>query len=1300
MRIFLAILALFISVTVGAADADNSSRPTVTVLTSSFVLPAKFQAMGSIAEAADVDLISVNIEDEQQLQKVSFAKTGLIVLDVPRPSDRQKAERTLADKSRDLSIPYLVLGGGTLSFSGLSSQQAKLLSAYYMTGGRDNFQHFFEYVRNWKQNGDLSGFSPPEPVKKAGFYHTAADGFFGSFDDYLKWGGTRWKVDAGRIGFIIRPSAVTNMETGVLDALIRQSEAKGLMPVIFWFDNDDPEGLVKIARSARFDALVNLTHLMNGTARKKDFAELDIPVIQTLGFREGNISDWVQAPSGIPARTAAVFLAGPEGWGMSDPIVLTAVENGAEVPIPAQLNALIGKLDRLVALRRKPEAQKHIALLFWNYPAGEKNMAASNLNLPGSIESISFALKDAGYNVSPVSEQSMIEAGQAMLGALYRTVSPEELLSRDLADVLPVADYEGWLRSLPEERRKSYGDWGEPSRHWSVRNVKGVESFVIPRMKLGNLIIMPQMPRADTVGAHYHDLGSPPDHLYMAAYLYLRQTVGVDAIIHMGTHGTQEWLPGKDRGLSAMDDPFLAVGDVPVFYPYIQDNVGEALQARRRGRAITISHQTPPFAPSGLYDELRDIHHLIHEFIQLDEGAVRDETAKAIADKVIQASMNEDLGWSADDIRTRFDEFLPLLHDHLHELSRTAMPLGLHRFGVAADPDQRLVTIMQQLGAPFDEAIAEQEHQHQHGHGHRHQHGADDPSKLKETAAYKTLHTYLREGADRSELSASLKALLDRADKLEARLAAPGEMEALLAGLDGRFLRPGLGGDPIRNPDTESGRNIYAFEADRIPTRAAFEAGSEAFDQLLASFRKDHDGALPKKLAFSLWSSEAIRHMGITEAQILHALGLRPIWDESGRVSALEIVPASELDHPRIDVVIQVTSVYRDQFDSFMRLLADAIDRLADLDEPGNRIALNSASIAGILSNKGVKADLAVQQSRLRIFSAAPGNYGTGLPDLTLKSTSWDDEKTLAEQFLGSMRFAYGSKQWGVTSSSGNLFAAQLKGAEAAIMSRSSNLHGVLSTDHPFEFLGGLSLAIRTLDGKSPALYISDLRNQQPLTTSLSTFLSNELRVRYLNPHWIEGMKGEGYAGTLAMLNSANNLFGWQVVDPSTVRADQWQAMFDVYVADKSNLGLNAFFEQYNPTAQAQLVERMIEAIRKGYWDAPDETRRQLVKRWHELVADHGVNVGEAPTREFVNQMALGFGLAEAASNPSENADTMQQALNVPQPVKGQELEQVTQEAEADKKLEMLISLLVLHVLILGGAFLQWRSNATRNQLR
>ncbi|WP_284455593.1 cobaltochelatase subunit CobN [Alloalcanivorax xenomutans] len=1286
---WLMLCGLLVAVLSAMPNRSAAATPVVLVLHNSFVSAEKFQQLQPFATEQGLTLAHLDIDTASEpALREAVASASWLILDVPRPNDRARVSGIVDNLPAADQQPRLIIGGGRPLWAHLDDRYGGALASLYATGGERNFHRFFALIRAVNDGARPAAalLETAGALPATGFYHPDAPRVFTTSDAYLNWYlAAHQRSTNGRVAFVIHRGVVADMLTREIDALIQRTEAANLLPMVFWFDGADGTGVSSLLAGAEADALVNLTHLRDGKARSQDFLDLDIPVIQTLRFRDGEASDWPDAQSGVAPRTTAVFLATPEGWGISDPTVLSATTGGVDDLLPEQADALIAKLKKLVALRHTPAADKKLALMYWNYPAGEKNLGASNLNVPLSLMSIQAALATDGYAVGePVSEEQVIATGQRLLGGLYGSVPLETLLEDDLAARFPVDDYRHWLASLPPSRRDALLETGDPAQDPAVREIDGRRYFIIPRWRLGHLLVMPQPPRGADPYAHYHDTASVPAHRYLASYLYLQRQYGADALIHLGTHGTQEWLPGKDRGLAASDYPWLAVGDLPVFYPYIQDNVGEAIQAKRRGRAVTISHQTPPFAPAGLYDQLRDLHHLIHEYQQLDPGMVREQVSARIREATIDAHLHEDLGWTAQKTEQDFATFLQQLHDHLHELARAAMPLGLHTFGEPAKDEHRISTVMQQLGEPFYTAL---------GTDHE-ELFAVDQDDLSTTLPYQTVRRFLEPEASR-DTPDDLADFAGRARQLNQHLINTQENEALLAGLEGRFVRPGSGGDPIRNPDVASGRNLYAFEADKIPARAAYDAAGTAYEQLVQAFRAEHDGAWPRKLAFSLWASEAIRHLGVTEAQILHALGLRPVWDSAGRVTELEIIPAAELGRPRTDVVVQVTGVYRDQFDSFMRLLDDALTRLAKLDEPGNPIAINNRRIAAALRQQGLPDAEAEAAARHRLFGNAPGEYGTGVPDLALRSTEWEDDDVLARQFLASSRHAYGGQSWGDSPGTANLLAEQLHGTEAAIMSRSSNLHGVLSTDHPFEFLGGLSSAIRHLDGKAPQLLISDLRGGAVNTTGLDRFLANELRVRYLNPQWIGAMQQEGYAGTLQVLNATNNLFGWQAMDPNTVRDDQWQSLFDTYVTDSRELGTNEWFEQHNPTAQAQMLERMAEAIRKGYWDASEQTRRQLAQRWQTLSEQFEADSGAEVTRRFIADMARGFGLdggakpdTAAAPNPARPSPSNQS--DAPQAVQGQVMEAVAAESPDDAP-RLLWALTLMGLLIGAGALWQAR---------
>lgn len=1296
-RLCLFCLQAFLLAAAPAAAAPVSDAPLVRVITTRFVLSSKFEQLSALASDAGLRLdwryAEALPEGEDPL-----AGAALVVIDTPRPGDLAQVTARLGPHLEKTALPWLRIGGGAPGFGNLPPADARRLIASYGAGGRANLRLFLDGVRRCLSGASLADLPPPAVMPETGLYHPDAPALFQKVEDYLAWQQSRRSATEGRVGFAISQSVLSNMQTRVIDTLIRAAEARGLVPLAFWYDESDPTALTRLLAPGRADVLVNLTHMQNGPARMAEFEALGLPVMQTSTYREGGIAAWRAAQSGIALRSVATTLSVPETWGMSDPLVISAVENGEAAPLPEQIEALLARAGRLVHLRRTPPAEKSLGLFFWNHPEGEKNISASHLNVPASLAALSQALAGAGYSVPPTDEGVLIKAAQAMLGAYYRPETLDDLAAQNLAGHLPVRLYQEWLARLPDDVREAMiSKWGDPKQHWAIRRIRGEDQFVIPRLQLGKLTLLPQPPRAGRPGEAYHDTRVPPDHIYMAAYLYVREMARVDALIHLGTHGTQEWTPGKDRGLAATDFPFLAVGDLPVFYPYIQDNVAEALQARRRGRAVIISHQTPAFAPSGLYDELRDLHALVHEYTLAEEGAVRDDVAKRVRKAAVKSGIAVDMGWSEARIDRDFAAFMADLHDHLHDLAGAAIPLGLHRFGHPADPGNRLSTVMQQLGAPYLAALGVDEREV----------FADDFTLLQQSLPYRTLVRYLRDGEPIEAIqNPQLRALIRRAAELDRHLAEPGEMESLLAGLAGGFMRPGGGGDPIRNPDVASGRNLYGFEAGKLPTRSAYEAAEAGLEALITAYRQKHEGRFPRKLAFSLWSSEAIRHTGLVESQVLRALGLKPRWDDGGRLIALDIIPAEELGRPRIDVVLQVTSVYRDQFDGFMRLLAEAIDQLAARSEAGNTVADNTRAIAAQLTAQGMDFSRARDLAALRLFSNAPGDYGSGVPDTTLDSTRWDDDAVLAEQFLDRLQYAYGARDWGLKLDEENLLAAQLKGVEAAVLSRSSRLNGVLSTDHPFEYLGGLSLAIRHLSGKNPDLFIADARSGQPKVTEAAAFLAQEMRTRPLNPQWIQGMQGQGYAGATEILGTVNNLFGWQVMDPTMVRADQWQAIHDTYIRDSRNLGLNAWFEQHHPTSQAQIIDRMIEAVRKNYWQADENTLHELVARRQTLERNHGVAAAAEKTRAYMDALAAGFGLASAPPAPAAEAAAQQnpssaaEAETAPSPdaaqpvaVRGAVLEKVSAPPPpAERPWRQWLGAGLLLLALLGGAWRQRRA--------
>jgi len=1289
MRSLVQLMLPFFLLVTSAKSIANAEQIKVAVITTPFVLPAKVALLQRIAKVEQITIQGHVINTAGENVQLWFENSNLVVLDTPRGNDRQQTMAFVKDALASTKTPWIVAGGGPPQGGNLSPELLRILTAYYQAGGESNFTHMMAFVRAWQQGESTSEIPAPVALPASGYYHPQAKKHFQNLADYLAWGEKRWQKDGPVMAVAMSASSISNGQTKVYDYLIEQLEQSGAIPLLFWYDRQSKTAIADKISAAKPVMLVNTSHMV-GKARQQELASLAIPVVMALNYRSGTIKQWREAPQGMRGGSYATLMVIPESWGMSDPVVISAVEEGEPVAIPEQVELLIGRFKAMAKLQQSNRDELNVALLFWNSPAGEKNFSASNLNVARSIENIIAKMLEQDYQLTALEEKSIITTAQNMLSAYYRHETLDDLLKNDNAEAFPVAKYLSWLESLPKSvSQKVETTWGKASEHWSVRTINGEAHFIIPRAKLGKFIFLPQPPRADELGESTHDLVQPPGHFYLAAYLYLREQFNADAIIHLGTHGSQEWTPGKDRGLSAYDYPNLTVGNVPVFYPYIQDNIGEAMQTKRRGRATVISHQTPPFAPSGFYDELTDIHDLMHEYLQLETGSVRDETLKAMVEHVVAANLHKDLEWTEVNIQQKSDEFISVLHDHLHLLAQAATPIGLHTFGESASEPYRIATIMQQLGSEYYQALALDNEEM----------FAEDIEALFETPAFVYLQSFIQGQEKPAQAkSARLTEFMESALTNNQRLVNNNELEALMLGLQGKFILPGAGGDPVRSSDTSSGTNLYALNPNKIPSPAAYKAAKGTLEQLLTDYRSNNDGQWPDKLAFSMWSSETIRTLGLSEAQIMHAIGVRPVWARGGYVTALEIIPQAEMDHPRVDVLLQATSVYRDQFDGIMRKMAQAIEDISQLEEQDNVIAQNSLNLALSLQKKGMDATQAKRYSRARIFSNPPGSYGSGVTPVTMDSTSWEDDSILADTFIHSQSHVYGTEDWGTPVHDIKLMESQLDGVDAVILSRSSNLHGLLSTDHPFEYLGGLSASVKKISGNNPKLYISNARSKKAVISSAESFLSNELRTRYQNPQWIKGMQNEGYAGTVQILKIVNNLFGWQAMDSNMVREDQWQSMHETFVMDKRDLELNEWFAEHNATAQAQLIERMVEAIRKDYWHAPEQTKRELIQRWQDLVNKHDAQAGAVKTVEFMAGQAAGFGMnwslptdaSQSLTTPEPASEQINEQVNeseITQQVQGQILEEVEVNEQVEQPNWMIIlGWLLLLLCLASGA--------------
>lgn len=1332
MRYLILCLSVCLCVLYGNTAVADSQRPTVLIIAASPVPPGKFVTMARAAAPLGLH-VEVRFAEKlsNDVDERLWAGADLVLIDAPRQHIedyvRQRLGPALAGLARK---PHIWMQTARAESGHLNEDLVRRLHAYYINGGRANSDAFLRALQSHLA-GNRDWSTLPEPLRfpPAALYHPhLPQVVVPTPEAYVK--ARALNMDRATrppvIAIAFHQQSISAEQTAVLDDLIARVEKGGAVAWPFYspvLDKDSLSRMLMRDGQPVVDVLINMQITLAPDARRQEFEAMGIPVIQAMAYRRGDEAAWTNDPQGVPLMDVPFYLAQAEYAGITDIQIAAATRKGDEQlqPIAAQSAAVAGKALNLARLQRKAIADRRVAMFFWNYPAGEKNLSASFMNLPRSFASTLASLQAAGYRTEPADEKPLTLLLQRLLKPAYEPPQNKEVL-RDLvreglAGRLALADYKRWLSGLPASVQQQLHDaWGEPERSSMLLSQGPERFFVIPRLQLGNITLLPQPGRGERGGdkekSLYHSASAAPSHHYLATYLWARETFAADALVHFGTHGSQEWLPGKERGLSASHDfPMLAVGNVPVVYPYIVDNVGEATQARRRGRATIISHQAPAFAPAGLHAALTEIHDLLHQWLAQEEGGVKEKIKADFLARVKKERIDIDLGWSPVRIATEFPAFLQEVHDHLHELARSVQPQGLHTFGQPQDESLRVATVLMMLGAEFWEAMA--------GPGEE----ADemlvgDWAKLADSSPFRKLKLLLQgdtslDGAV-ARLPDATRAGVAKARQWYEDLGGQSETQGLLKALSGRYVATSYGGDPIKNPDTlPTGRNLYGFDPSRVPTKAAWEAGKQAMDQLIRVHRDKHGGKPPQKLTFTLWSVETMRHFGLLEAQALWALGVEPVWDSGERVSDVKLIPREQLARPRVDIVLSATGLYRDHFPNVMRLLAKAAKLASEArDEADNPVAANAQRISEQLRARGVDDLAAERAGQTRIFSSESGRYGTGLDDAALATDTWksqaEGDRKLAQLYLARMQFGYGpdEAEWGARGAGGggqggqlNLYAEHLRGTEGAVLARSSNLYGMLTTDDPFQYLGGIGLAVRHLDGKAPELYVSNLRGPGGgKVEGAASFLAKELATRNFHPGYIAGLMKEGYSGTLQVLDGINNFAGWQSVAREIVRDDQWQEFMDVYVRDKHNLGLKRWFEGNNPHALAQSIERMLEAARLGQWQADARSVAELKARWQALARRYDIKTDNQAFNRFVG---AGYGLedpprtaAAAAARPAAPARLAPLAPPPPPPpVQGMRLEKV-QPPLAPTTLDSTLLMLSLLLTMVGGGLRAWRRDA------
>jgi len=1008
---------------------------------------------------------------------------------------------------------------------------------YLVHGGLANMENLLRFVADTVLLGGF-GFDPPAEVPSVGIWHeTPADG------------------RRPTVGVVFYRAHLVSGNTGFVDDLCAALDARGVNPVAVWCYSlhRDPEALSLLA-DGKVDAVVT-TVLAMGTAGDDGegwdvapLAALDVPVVQAVAATRPR-AEWEASAAGLAPLDVAMSVAIPEFDGRIVTVPLSfkeVVDDGdtlgtpvtAYRTVPDRVERVAGVAARLASLGRTPNGEKRVAVVLSAYPTRRSRIGnAVALDTPASVVDLLHAMAAAGYRVDRIPVD-----GDTLMAELA------DGLTGDGAGRWPSAGYEAWFATLPVAVQAEVTEaWAPPPGDVGVEG----GDLTFAGIDLGGVLVAVQPPRGfgDNPIAVYHSPDLPPTHHYVAFYRWLETVWGADAVVHAGKHGTLEWLPGKGVGLSAACHPDVALGDLPLVYPFVVNDPGEGTQAKRRAHAVIVDHLLPPMTRADTYDHTARLESLLDEYARIAAldpaklAAVRGQ----VWDLLVEAEIHRDLGMDAPPEGDAFDDLVLHVDGYLCELKDAQIRGGLHVLGRPPEGEAEVDLVLAVTRLPQ---------------------GPVPPLRRPATTRHEV-----------DEAEAEARALLEAAqargwtagdgdhptvrwvcDRLVPDLRrTTDEIDNLLAALDGRYVPAGPSGAPTRGMASvlPTGRNFYSVDPKAIPSRLAWEVGRRLADELVARHVTE-EGVPPQSVGLVVWGTAAMRTSGDDVAEALALLGVRPAWaEESGRVTGVELIPVEELGRPRVDVTLRISGFFRDAFPHVVGLLDDAV-RLAGFDDDP------------------------------RIFGAKPGAYGSGILPL-LESRDWRSDDDLAEVYLAWGGWSYGRAGMGLPAA--EAMKRRLAGVQVAVKNQDNREHDIFDSDDYLQDHGGMVATIRALTGVQPKAWFGDSADPaRPRVRSLDEEAARVVRTRVVNPKWIAAMQRHGYKGAFEMAATVDYLYGY---DATAHVVEDWmyERVTAAYVGDPA---VRKFFEQSNPWALRSIAERLLEAVERGLWEPSDDALATL----------------------------------------------------------------------------------------------------------
>lgn len=1278
----------------------------------------QFMVARAISSADEKNTI-VQVEDDlSQLRHYDFVLAFGMGLKWS-PQDREVIQKLVDERKCHMQV--IMATSPDNDISSLSEEQSQLIAAYFGNGGAKNYRSGFNYIRQDILGKSLRVGSVEKPIEFGEniFFGKSDDDLFSSLKEYESYyKGKGYKEGAPRVAMLISFASPTNSNREHIDEIVASLEESGLNVYPFSAGADRLE----ILRAINPDLVIYMPHgkMLSGNTDPaiNYLKQQNVPIIAPLTI-VAETQDWFADKQGMVGGFLSQSVSTPEIDGAMVPYALVALERDRKTgleyfhAIPDRLKSFTRLINNYILLKRKPNSEKRVAIYYFKGP-GQNSLVAQGIEVLPSLYNVLLRLQKEGYNVSGLPEtEAAFEQLVMTRGALFNSYAEAaiaEFIAKGYPQFVSTDSLTNWMNdvltpSQIDSLSKRYGP--APGQFYTMQQ-GGRRGIAVTAIPFGNVVLIPQPGQG--VGENdfkaVHGANPIPPYPYVASYLWMQKGFRADVVIHFGTHGSLEFINGKQIALSREDWTDRMINDRPHIYYYTIANIGEGMIAKRRSYGGTVSYLAPPFIETRLNGEVADLLKLTDQYLadEMDDQVLSLQI-KALT---VRKGFSRDLRLDSVCTKPYSRQEIEQISDFAEELAVSKIPGGMYRTGIpfssekvhssvlhiATDPiayalaaldrhrgkytqtqqdserffsqnyrlpAERVVrqvlasrqvnteAILTSLGvtpqelAQADKLIAQSEansmammeamkssgssgmgmalgamkgkksdmmpgksksgkasHPSKKANGISPKRGGRMPAAMMEAMKSTQQESLSPQEktfvASVQQLRHSINAIVGYYDKL---IQSPEqELTAIVNALNGGYLAPSPGGDYIANSETlPTGRNLYSINAETTPTLMAWKKGKKMAEDLLDDYRKRHNGELPQKVSFSLWSSSFIESEGATIAEIIYLLGCEPVRDMMGRVQDVKLIPKEELKRKRVDVVVQTSGQLRDLAASRLYLIQKAVDLAAqETGEKDNEVAKGAVDAERVLLEKGLSPKEARSLSTQRVFGGINGNYGTGIQEMVESGDRWEKESEIADVYLNNMGAIYGSgEHWGDFEA--GLFEAALQNVDAVVQPRQSNSWGPLSLDHVYEFMGGLTLAVRQVTGKDPEGYFNDLRNHhRTRVQEMKQAIGVEARTTILNPTYIKEVTKEGQGAASALAETIRNTYGWNVMKPSVIDNELWDDLYNTYVKDDKNLGIRAFFEQNNPAALQEITAVMMETIRKGMWKASSEQRKTIAE--------------------------------------------------------------------------------------------------------